>query len=356
MSLSIWKDRKVLITGHTGFKGAWLSLLLEELGAEVVGYALTPEDGPSLFDLADVASSVDSRIGDVRDLDALAGLMTETEPNVILHLAAQSLVRRSYDAPVDTYTSNVIGAVHVLEAARQTASVKAVVNVTSDKCYENREWTWPYRETDRLGGRDPYSNSKACAELVTRAYFESFLSTNGVGVATARAGNVIGGGDWAQDRIIPDAISAFKNAEPLVVRNPKAVRPWQHVLEPLVGYLQLCGRLLEQPLEFSRGFNFGPSMADVQSVACVADMLSACWGDGAVWQHDSAVHPHEAQLLRLDSSEAQVQLDWVQKWHLSEAVDRTVAWYKAWATGENMRDVTIAQIREYLACQTHDQS
>lgn len=345
-----WRGRRVLITGHTGFKGAWLSLLLERLGAHVVGFSLPPAaESPSLFTLARLEHRLDSHFGDIREADAILKVMTDTEPEIVIHLAAQALVRKSYEEPVTTYATNVLGLVHVLEATRTVGSSTAVLNVTSDKCYENHEWDWPYRENDRLGGSDPYSNSKACAELVTTAYSRSFFAENGISIATARAGNVIGGGDWAQDRIVPDAIRSFQESLPLQVRNPLAVRPWQHVLEPLSGYLLVCESLVRDGPADSQAWNFGPGPDDVQSVGRVADMLSSAWGGSACWTADSGSHPHEARLLRLDSSRARTVLGWTPRWALASGIARTVEWYKAFSRGEDVCDVSLRQIDEHAS-------
>lgn len=348
MSESFWRGRRVLLTGHTGFKGSWLSLMLQRLGADVAGFALPPPaSSPSLFELAQVGQGMESRFGDIRDLPQVCAYVEEVCPEIVIHMAAQALVRESYESPVETYATNVMGSVHVLEAVRRVPQVRAVLNVTSDKCYENNEWEWPYRETDRLGGADPYSSSKGCAELVTSAYARSFLTDAGVAVATARAGNVIGGGDWAKDRIVPDAISAFTGLHTLVVRNPLAVRPWQHVLEPLTGYLQLCERMIDNPPKYSRAWNFGPAAEDVQPVGRVADMLCARWGNGASWTTSTSSEAHEARLLRLDSSAARAELGWQPTWKVSGAIERTVDWYKTWASGGDVREVTLAQADEY---------
>lgn len=347
-SQSFWLGRRVLVTGHTGFKGSWMSLMLQRLGAEVAGFALAPPtSSPALFELARVGGGMESRFGDIRDLDQVSAFVEEVRPEIVIHMAAQALVRESYESPVETYATNVMGSVHVLEAVRGIPQVRAVLNVTSDKCYENNEWAWPYRETDRLGGADPYSSSKGCAELVTSAYARSFLTAAGVAVATARAGNVIGGGDWAKDRIVPDAIDAFTGRKPLVVRNPQAVRPWQHVLEPLTGYLRLCELMIDNPSTYSQAWNFGPAVEDVQPVGRVAEMLCARWGNGASWTASDSSEAHEARLLRLDSSAARAELGWRPTWNFSDAIERTVEWYKAWAADGDVRELTLAQTDEY---------
>jgi CDP-glucose 4,6-dehydratase len=304
MNAAFWAGRRVLITGHTGFKGSWLSLWLSGLGAEVTGYALEPATNPSLFQIANVPKRVSSVIGDVRDLAALRACITRARPEVVIHMAAQALVRPSYADPVETYQTNVMGTVNLLEAIREVGEVRAVVVVTSDKCYENREWLWGYRESDPVGGRDPYSSSKACAELVTSAFRSSFFakSNHQVGISSARAGNVIGGGDWAQDRLVPDVISAFANGRSVTVRNPTAIRPWQHVLEPLGGYLTLAEKLFHDPAGYSESWNFGPQDDDAKSVSWLVCRLAELWGSGSEWSASSEKEVHEAQYLKLDCS------------------------------------------------------
>ena len=344
MIRDLWRGRRVFLTGHTGFKGAWLALWLRRLGAEVTGYALAPETSPSLFDVARVGEGMRSILGDVRDLDTLRDALEASGAEVVLHLAAQSLVRESYARPVDTYATNVMGTVHLLEAVRESKSVKAVVVVTSDKCYENREWVWPYRENEPLGGRDPYSNSKAAAELVASAYRSSFFPH----IATARAGNVIGGGDWAKDRLVPDLMRAFAKGEAAVIRNPLAIRPWQHVLEPLHGYLMLAESLLRG--EHAEAWNFGPGDADVRPVQWVADELVRRWGDGASWTQDRGSHPHEAHMLKLDSAKARTQLRWTPRLSLGEALDWIVEWHREIdAAPERAAAMTLRQIETFEA-------
>jgi CDP-glucose 4,6-dehydratase len=336
-----WRGKRVFVTGHTGFKGSWLVTWLTRLGAHVTGYALAPDETPNLFDTARVADDIDSRIGDVRDFESLRGALASSEAEIVFHLAAQPLVRKSYENPVETYATNVMGTVHVLEAVRALKRVRAVVVVTSDKCYENREWSWPYRENDALGGRDPYSSSKACQELVAAAYRQSF---SGAAIATARAGNVIGGGDWARDRLVPDLIRAFSAGEPAVIRNPASIRPWQHVLEPLCGYLQLAEKLVDGD-GFSQSWNFGPYEQDVRPVRWIADALAARWRDGAQWQQDGSTHPHEAATLKLDSTRARTLLHWTPRLSLDESLDWIVEWHRA-ADG---RAITLQQIERYEA-------
>jgi CDP-glucose 4,6-dehydratase len=347
-----WNRRKVLITGHTGFKGSWLSLWLERLGAEICGVALNPPTTPNLFEEARVGRSIRSEIADIRDLDRMKSLLGEHQPEIVFHMAAQPLVRQSYSDPIGTYTTNVMGTANVLEAVRGCGSVRAVVVITTDKCYENKEWVWAYRECDRLGGYDPYSNSKACAELVVAAYRDSFFPVahydqHGVAIATARAGNVIGGGDWAKDRLIPDIMRAFAAGEVLKIRNPNAVRPWQHVLEPLSGYLKLAERLHDSNGAFAEGWNFGPAYNDARPVGWIVSRLAAAWGEDVKWEIDPGPHPHEAQMLKLDWSKAAQKLRWSPVLSLSEALRFTVEWYQRWGAGDDMREFTFRQIEQF---------
>lgn len=349
---SFWAGKRVLMTGHTGFKGSWLSLWLQEMGADVVGYALAPPTNPSLFAVARVGEGMHSIIADIRDLPTLSAAIAGHHPEIVFHLAAQPLVRRSYEQPVETYATNVMGTVHVLEAIRQTSGVRAVVNITTDKCYENREWIWGYRENEPMGGYDPYSNSKGCAELVTAAYRSSFFNPaehakHGVALASARAGNVIGGGDWAKDRLIPDIIGAFLERHPAIIRNPQAIRPWQHVLEPLSGYLMLAERLWNDGPGFAEGWNFGPNAEDAKPVEWIVQRLAGTWGNGATWSIDSGNHPHEANCLKLDISKAHSKLNWHPRWNLETSLQRIVDWYLAYQHGDNMRELTIDQIAQY---------
>jgi CDP-glucose 4,6-dehydratase len=342
-----WAGKRVFVTGHTGFKGAWLALWLTSLGARVAGYALRPSTAPSLWQLVEDSAGVSSTIADIRDLTALASGIESFQPEIVFHLAAQSLVRPSYEDPVGTYATNVMGTVHLLEAVRRARGVRAVVNVTSDKCYENLETGQAYRETDPMGGRDPYSSSKGCAELVTAAYRASFFAS-AVALASARAGNVIGGGDWAADRIVPDTVRAAVAGEAVKVRNPTAVRPWQHVLEPLAGYLQLAERLCEAPGEYAAGWNFGPDDEDAVPVETIVSTVTRLWGPPARWESDRGPHPHEAHFLRLDSSKARKRLGWRPCLRLESALEWTVEWYKAQAQGADARALTLAQIARYM--------
>ena len=350
---SFWNGKAVLLTGHTGFKGSWLALWLQSMGASVVGYALAPPTNPSLFVAANVAEGMVSIEGDVRDLPALHKAFEKHRPEIVIHMAAQSLVRRSYSNPVETYATNVMGTVHVLEAARQAGCVRAIINVTSDKCYENREWVWGYRESEPMGGYDPYSNSKGCAELVAAAYRDSYFNprnfaAHGVALASARAGNVIGGGDWAEDRLIPDIMRAITRNKPVNIRNPHAVRPWQHVLEPLSGYLLLAQKLYEEGAAYAEGWNFGPGDEDAKPVQWIVESLTGYWGEGASWVLDSGEHPHEAHYLKLDCSKAKARLGWHPRWHLDEALGRIVDRHRNYQQGADMKAITLDQIGIYL--------
>jgi CDP-glucose 4,6-dehydratase len=343
MDTSFWHNRRVFITGHTGFKGGWLSLWLQQFGAKVTGYALPPSTNPSLFEVAKVASGMTSIIGDIRDLPRLRSVLAEADPEVVFHLAAQPLVRASYADPIETYSTNVMGTVNLFEAVRSLTSVKALVNVTSDKAYENREWVWGYRETDPMGGYDPYSSSKGCAELVASAYRRSFS----LPLASARAGNVIGGGDWSADRLVPDVLAALANGRPVEIRNPSATRPWQHVLEPLRGYLTLAERLFKEPTAFAEGWNFGPDDESCQPVSAVVAECVEAWGGGTAWRSQSGEHPHEAGFLKLDSSKARARLAWRPKLALQQAIQATTDWHRAWLKGSDMRSFTLLQIENY---------
>jgi CDP-glucose 4,6-dehydratase len=354
MNPTFWQGKRVLVTGHTGFKGSWLSLWLQSMGAQVTGYALAPPTNPSLFEIAEVTQGMTSIIGDIRDLDKLQTVFAEHQPEIVIHMAAQPLVRYSYQNPVETYATNVMGTVHLLEAVRNTPGVKAVVNITTDKCYENREWVWGYRENEPMGGHDPYSNSKGCAELVSAAYRSSFFNVNnyaqhGVATATVRAGNVIGGGDWAQDRLIPDILNAFEQGRKVDIRNPHAIRPWQHVMEPLRGYLTVAEQLFEHGPSFGEGWNFGPNDEDAKPVGWIAEQMAALWGADAQWQVDTGEHPHEAHYLKLDISKARRHLNWHPALRLKDALALIIDWSKQRKAGANMRQLTLAQLQAYQA-------
>ncbi len=352
--VNAWRGRRVFLTGHTGFKGGWLALWLARKGAQVRGYALAPATEPNLFTVADVGSVLEDVRGDLLDRPRLEASLREFAPEVVFHLAAQPLVRRSYADPLGTYATNVMGTAHVLEAVRKTPSVRAVVCITTDKCYENREWVWPYRETDPLGGHDPYSSSKACAEIVCAAYRSSFFSVDRPGehrvaVATARAGNVIGGGDWSEDRLIPDLIRGFESGKSVRIRRPGAIRPWQHVLEPLHGYMLLAERLLTGPQEFASAFNFGPGDEDAWAVERIADYLAAAWGEGAGWIRDTDTGVHEAGTLRLDASRARTELGWRPRLDIEDALDWTLRWYRTWHEAGAVLETTLRQMADYEA-------
>jgi CDP-glucose 4,6-dehydratase len=351
---AFWKGKRVLLTGHTGFKGSWLSLWLQSMSAQVTGYALAPPTHPSLFGIAEVAQGMTSVIGDIRDLAKLQAVFAAYRPEIVIHMAAQPLVRYSYQNPVETYSTNVMGTVHLLEAVRNTSGIKAVVNITTDKCYENREWVWGYRENEPMGGFDPYSNSKGCAELVSAAYRSSFFNANkyaehGVALATVRAGNVIGGGDWAQDRLIPDILAAFEQGRKVDIRNPHAIRPWQHVMEPLHGYITLAEKLFEHGPSFGEGWNFGPSDEDAKPVGWIVEQMAALWGADAQWQIDTGAHPHEADYLKLDISKARSRLGWHPALRLKDALALIIDWSKQREAGANMRQLTLAQLQAYQA-------
>ena len=351
---AFWHGKRVFLTGHTGFKGGWLSLWLQHLGVSLTGYALPPPTQPCLFDLTDVALGMTSVIGDIRDSHALARAMQQAEPEIVIHMAAQPLVRRSYANPVETYSTNVMGTVHLLEAVRQCPTVHAVVNVTTDKCYENKEWVWAYRENEPMGGYDPYSNSKGCAELVTSAYRNSFFNPekygqHGVALASARAGNVIGGGDWSADRLIPDILAAFAQGRPVEIRSPHATRPWQHVLEPLRGYLTLAEKLVLSGTDCAEAFNFGPRSDDTQPVAWIVQKMAELWGGGSSWHLDTGEQPHEAHFLKLDIAKAAQRLNWSPQLHLTQALELTVDWARGHRRAADMRALTLEQINDYQA-------
>jgi CDP-glucose 4,6-dehydratase len=343
---AFWQGKRVFLTGHTGFKGSWLSLWLASLGAEVKGYALNPPTSPSLFDEAKVGEVIDSQIGDIRDQDVLYESMLEFNPDILIHMAAQPLVRYSYNAPIETYEVNVIGTAKVLEVARSCSNLKAIVNITTDKCYENDERSQGYKEDDPMGGYDPYSSSKGCAELVASAYRNSFLQEQGIGLASVRAGNVIGGGDWADDRLIPDILRSFEKSESVIIRNPKATRPWQHVLEPLSGYLILVQKLYENQNEYAEGWNFGPNEQDIKPVDWILDEMILKW-PGSSWKLDNNSNPHEARFLKLDISKAKSKLGWSPVWKLSQTLEKIVSWHQAWLNKEDMQAICLAEIKEY---------
>jgi len=347
-----WDKKKVFITGHTGFKGSWLCLWLHSLGAKIKGYALKPPTNPSLYEIGHIGEILNSVIADVRDRETLTKEICEFQPEIVIHMAAQSIVRVSYKNPVETYSTNVIGTVNLFEAVRKCNTVRVVINVTTDKCYENREWIWPYRENEPMGGYDPYSNSKACSELITASYRYSFFnpqeySKHGVAIATARSGNVVGGGDWAPDRLVPDCIRSLLKGERILIRNPQAIRPWQHVLDPLYGYLILAQKLFKEGPVFGEPWNFGPEDRDAQTVEWLVNKICALWGEGASYEIDQRNHPHEANYLKLDCSKAKHRLKWYPKWNLEKAIEKVVEWVRAYKRGDNIKEICIKQIDEY---------
>jgi CDP-glucose 4,6-dehydratase len=346
--MEFWREKRVLLTGHTGFKGSWLALWLQSLGVNLVGFSLTPPTTPNLFEIAQIEKGMTSIIGNIGDLGLLQKILKKYQPEILIHMAAQSLVRYSYQEPVKTYATNVMGSVNLLEAVRLNDSVKVLINVTSDKCYANQEMTRGYCETDNLGGHDPYSNSKACAELVTQAYRDSYFREREIGIATVRAGNVIGGGDWGKDRLVPDIIYACINQETILLRYPDALRPWQHVLEALNGYLMLAERLYESPASYSGSWNFGPNEED-KSVSWVVNKINQLWKNQSInWILDENSHLPESELLRLDSTKARINLKWKPRWRIEQALNKTVEWYQAYAAKENMRDKTLLQIKAFI--------
>jgi CDP-glucose 4,6-dehydratase len=354
MNPQFWKGKRVFLTGHTGFKGGWLSLWLQSLGANLTGYALNPPTSPNLFQVAGVSNGMTSIIGDIRDFDGLKRAIQNAAPEIVIHMAAQPLVRGSYERPVETYATNVMGTVNLLESVRQSHGIKAVVNVTTDKCYENQEWVWGYRESEPMGGYDPYSNSKGCSELVTSSYRSSFFNSetykkHGVAIATARAGNVIGGGDWSRDRLIPDVLAAFEKGDPVNIRNPNAIRPWQFVLEPLGGYLELAERLYCDGPDFAEAWNFGPAEDGAKPVSWVVEEIAGLWSDDAKWSRASDDALHEAHYLKLDISKARARLGWHPRVNLAQSIRLIIDWTKALKSNADMREFTLKQIRAYEA-------
>lgn len=348
-----YKDRKVFLTGHTGFKGSWLSILLKRLGADIYGYALDPPTKPSLYELASVGSLLSSTIGDIRDYDLLLNTLNEIKPEIIIHMAAQPLVKESYRNPRETYEINVMGTVNLFDAVRQITGVMAILNVTSDKCYENKEWHWGYRENEPMGGHDPYSNSKGCSELVTSSFRNSFFnpknySNHGVALATGRAGNVLGGGDWAEDRLVPDFIRAIMRGERLKIRSPYAIRPWQHVLEPLSGYLLLCERLCSRGPDFADAWNFGADDKDSKNVEWITNRICELWGNNASYEIDKEPQPHEASYLKLDCTKAKTLLKWYPRWNIETTLTMLVEWYKGYQSNNDVRQICLNQIEQYF--------
>jgi CDP-glucose 4,6-dehydratase len=352
MDRQFWNKKRVLVTGHTGFKGSWLSLWLQKAGSHVTGYALEPPTTPNLFTEAGVARGMTSITGDLRDYESLKNVIRDVDPEIILHLAAQSVVRYSYENPIETYAVNVMGTVHLFDAVRVLGKPRVVVNVTSDKCYDNREWLWGYREVDPMGGHDPYSNSKGCAELVTSAYQQSYFpghrfETHGVAIASVRAGNVIGGGDWTRDQLLPDIIRSFTRKEPVLIRSPKAIRPWQFVLEPLNGYLMVAEHLASNPRGTIGAWNFGPEDIDARPVEWIVERMVQQWKDGVSWRKDEGQHPHEAHYLKLDSTKARTLLGWSPRLPLASALEWVVEWYKEFYAGGDIRALTLSHIDRF---------
>ena len=351
---SFWKDKRVLITGHTGFKGSWLSIWLSSIGAEVFGVALNPQSTPSLFHEAKVSDHVTSFIGDIRNLEFLSKVISDAQPEIIFHLAAQPLVRYSYEQPEETFSTNIMGTVNIFEAARRSGNVQAIVNITSDKCYENNEWIWPYKENDKLGGIDPYSSSKACSEIISNAYYNSFFKESGTAIASARAGNVIGGGDWAEDRLIPDILRSFEDKKKVIIRYPLAIRPWQHVLEPLAGYLTLAEQLFKFKNQFSGPWNFGPYDHDAKNVEWIVCNMAKRWKTECGWIKDNELNPHEATYLKLDISKALNFLDWKPVWNIEKSLEKIIEWHLDWINGQSAKDICLRQIKDYTK-QKHNQ-
>jgi len=342
-----WAGKRVLITGHTGFKGSWISLWLQKMGAEVFGFSLPPPTKPALFEEANVADGMVSVTGDISDFNVVQHAVNEILPDIVIHMAAQPLVRYSYQQPIETFSTNVMGTIHLLEAVRNVGSAKVVINVTTDKCYENKEMFWGYREDEPMGGYDPYSSSKGCSELLTRAYKRSYYENADISLASARAGNVIGGGDWSSDRLLPDILRALQSKRSVVIRNPNAIRPWQHVLEPLSGYLVLAQHLYFDGSEFSGAWNFGPNDEDARPVQWIVENMIGRWGSDCSWQLDGYEHPHEANYLKLDISKAKSLLGWKPVWNLNQALEKIIDWHKLWISGTNMRVICEQQIKAY---------
>ena len=349
MSVSnFWKNKKVFLTGHTGFKGGWASMWLKKLECNVAGFSLDPLTTPSLFQEADITLDAKTIIGDIRNYDLVYEKIQSFAPEIVIHMAAQPLVRESYNNPLETYSINVMGTANILEACRNIKSVRAIVNVTTDKCYENKEWEWPYRENEPMGGHDPYSSSKGCSELLSNSYARSFFNEKDIFLATARAGNVIGGGDWSKDRLVPDALKAFQNKQQAIIRNPQATRPWQHVLEPIAGYLSLAEKLYTYGNDYTGAWNFGPSESGVATVSDVLEKLSKKWGEDASWSLEKGSQPHEAKNLMLDISKARTRLGWEPLWNLDKAIEEIVIWHKTWLNNPNqIKDLCIQQIDSY---------
>lgn len=348
LNKNFWRNKRVLLTGHTGFKGSWLSIWLQSMGANLQGLALDPPSMPNLFVEAKIAEGMVSNIADIRDYDKVYKIIAAFKPEIVIHMAAQPLVRYSYKNPIETYATNIMGTVHVLEAIRQVDTTKVVINVTTDKCYENKESGQSYSENEPMGGFDPYSSSKGCSELITSAYRRSYFQETGIALASARAGNVIGGGDWAEDRLIPDTIRAIAKNQSVIIRYPNATRPWQHVLEPLSGYLILAEKLWHAPTLYADGWNFGPKEDDIKPVSWIVQRLCSLWGGESSWQLDAEHHPHEAAFLKLNIEKAKLDLAWTPTWSLEIALEKIVSWYKNFLQNECMRGVVEAQLAEFL--------
>jgi CDP-glucose 4,6-dehydratase len=349
VSSQFWQGKRVFLTGHTGFKGSWLSLWLQRMGASVKGYALEPITSSNLFDEASVSDGMISEIGDIRNLNTLSKSITNFNPDILIHMAAQPLVRLSYIEPIATYETNVMGTLNVLEAARKCENIKAILAITTDKCYENDNRDFGYAENQPMGGYDPYSSSKGCCELLISSYRRSFFSSkDSPNLASARAGNVIGGGDWSLNRLVPDILKSFESNNPVVLRNPLAIRPWQHVLEPLFGYLILAEDLYKKGTEYSGAWNFGPNDEDCKSVEWILKKMITIWGEGASYEIDTNFNPHEANILKLDCSKAEIGLNWKPKWDLEKALELTIAWHKQWLSKGNMRNICMNEIDQYL--------